>query len=43
MADSSRARESSLDMAGRVVVVVVVVVKVVVLVVVVDHRWGSLN
>lgn len=42
MADSSRARESSLDMAGRVVVVVVVV-KVVVLVVVVDHRWGSLN
>lgn len=42
MADSSRARESSLDMAGRVVVVVVVV-KVVVKVVVVDHRWGSLN
>lgn len=42
MADSSRARESSLDMAGRVVVVVVVM-KVVVLVVVVDHRWGSLN
>lgn len=41
MADSSRARESSLDMAGRVVVVVVVVK--VVLVVVVDHRWGSLN